>query len=461
VSLRTKIVAALVVLSFVATGAIGLLAYRATSRGLSSQVDQSVTASSVDLARRVANRGGPDRGRDDGRGPDRGNQPPVPPIFTRPGDEQFGLLRAQYLSSQGRIVGAPDVDALPVSAADLQMAAQDAPAMTSLRNITVGGDEYRMATTSVGQGKGAVQVARTLDENELLLNRLRNRIFVAVLLVVAAAAGAGWFIATSLTDRLRRLTGVAEEVAGTGRLDVEVPAVGDDEAGRLGGALNEMLASLRQAEDDQQRLVQDAGHELKTPLTSLRTNVDVLARYPDLPAEQRTRLLEDLEGETRELTELVNELVALANGRRLDEALQQVALVDVVTPVVERARRRTGREITLVVDGSVRTVRAAALERAVSNLVDNAAKFDISGSPVEVEVAGGRVTVRDRGPGIDPLEGERLFDRFYRSDAARSQPGSGLGLAIVADVVRQHGGTVFAQPRPGGGAEMGFVLPPT
>jgi two-component system sensor histidine kinase MprB len=109
----------------------------------------------------------------------------------------------------------------------------------------------------------------------------------------------------------------------------------------------------------------------------------------------------------------------------------------------------------------VRTVRVAALERAVSNLVDNAAKFDTSGGPVEVEVVAGRVTVRDRGPGIDPAEGERLFDRFYRSDAARSQPGSGLGLAIVADVVRQHGGTVFAQPRPGGGADMGFVLPPT
>ena len=348
-----------------------------------------------------------------------------------------------------------------MSAADLQLAAQEAEGITTLRNITVAGDEYRMATTSVGRGRGAVQVARTLDENEQLLRQLRNRVLLAVLFVVAAAAAAGWFIATSLTDRLRRLTGVAEEVAGTGRLDVDVPAVGDDEAGRLGGALNEMLASLRQAEDDQQRLVQDAGHELKTPLTSLRTNVDVLARYPDLPADQRTRLLEDLEGETRELTELVNELVALANGRRLDEAPQQVPLTDVVAPVVERARRRTGREVVLAADGSVRTVRAAALERAVSNLVDNAAKFDTSGGPVEVEVADGRVTVRDRGPGIDPAEGDRLFDRFYRSDAARSQPGSGLGLAIVADVVRQHGGTVFARSRPGGGAEMGFVLPPS
>ena len=458
-SLRTKIVAALVVLSFVATGAIGALAYRATSRGLSTQVDQSVTATSVDLARRVEGRRGPDGNRDD-RDRDRGPSP-VPPVFSRPGDEQFGLLRAQFVSSRGRIVGAPDVDPLPVSAADLRVAVAQEAGLTVLRDVEVGDDDYRMATTSVGDGRGAVQVARALDENEALLERLRNRVLLAVGLVVAAAAAAGWVIATSLTDRLRRLTGVAEEVAGTGRLDVEVPAVGDDEAGRLGGALNDMLASLRQAEDDQQRLVQDAGHELKTPLTSLRTNVDVLARYPDLPADQRTRLLEDLEGETRELTELVNELVALANGRRLDEVPRQVPLADVVAPVVERAQRRTGRTITLTADGTVRTVRVAALERAVSNLVDNATKFDTSGGPVEVEVTAGTVTVRDRGPGIDPAEGDRLFDRFYRSDAARSQPGSGLGLAIVADVVRQHGGTVFARPRPGGGAEVGLVLPPT
>ncbi|MFM7063561.1 MAG: ATP-binding protein [Actinomycetes bacterium] len=456
-SLRTKIVAALVLLSFVATGAIGALSYRATSRGLSSQVDQSVTATSVDLARRVAARRGPGGDRDDrDRGPG-----PVPPIFSRPGDERFGLLRTQFVSARGRVVGAPDAARLPVDDEDLEVAAQLLPGRTQLRDVEVDDDDYRMATTSVGRGRGAVQVARSLDENQELLDRLRNRILLSVLVVVLAAAAAGWIIATSLTDRLRRLTGVAEEVAGTGRLDVEVPAVGEDGAGRLAGALNEMLASLRQAEDDQQRLVQDAGHELKTPLTSLRTNVDVLSRYPDLPADQRTRLLQDLEGETRELTDLVNELVALANGRRLDEAPQRVRLGDVAAPVVERARRRTGREITLVADGTERTVRVAAIERAVSNLVDNATKFDASDGPVEVEVVGGRLTVRDRGPGIDPSEGTRLFDRFYRSDAARSQPGSGLGLAIVADVVRRHGGTVFAQPREGGGAEVGFVLPPS
>jgi len=211
VSLRTKIVAALVVLSFVATGAIGALAYRATSRGLSAQIDQSVTASSVDLARRVADRRGPgDRG---DRDQDRGAPAPVPPIFSRPGDEQFGLLRAQFVSSQGRVVGAPDVEALPVTAADLQLAAQDVEGLTALRDVTVAGDEYRMATTSVGRGRGAVQVARTLDENQGLLRQLRNRILLAVLVVVGAAAAAGWFIAGSLTDRLRRLTGVAEEVA--------------------------------------------------------------------------------------------------------------------------------------------------------------------------------------------------------------------------------------------------------
>jgi two-component system sensor histidine kinase MprB len=278
--------------------------------------------------------------------------------------------------------------------------------------------------------------------------------------VVAAAAAVGWFIATGLTDRLRRLTGVAEEVAGTGRLDVDVPVTGDDEAGRLGVAINEMLASLRRAEDDQQRLVQDAGHELKTPLTSLRANVSVLARHPDLDPDERERLVADLEGETRELTHLVNEVVARANGRRSDAPAVEVRLGDVVGPVVERAQRRTGRDVRLEADATVRTVEVAGVERAVSNLIDNAAKFDTSGGPIEVRVTDGCVEVLDRGPGIDPVEGDRLFDRFYRSEQARSRPGSGLGLAIVADVVRRHGGSVFARPRDGGGAVVGFDLPP-
>ena len=454
-SLRLKIVLALVVLSVATTGAIGLFALRSTAQGVRTEVDRSLSDTGDELVRRVA--GPPDRDGERFRQP----RPGLPGLFTRSLDDRTGeVLRVQYVGPAGRVLAATDRAPLPVAATDLTVAGAGAPGVRSFRDVTVDGVPHRLLTESVGRSAGAVQVARSLEEGARLLASLRNRVLLAVLAVVALAAGAGWFVAAGLTDRLRRLTGVAEEVAGTGRLDVEVPVGGADEAGRLGVALNEMLATLRRAEDDQQRLVQDAGHELKTPLTSLRANVAVLARHPDLGPEERERLVADLESETRELTHLVDEVVMLANGRRNDEGPVEVVLRDVVAPVVERARRRTGRDVHLDADDTVRTVEVAGIERAVSNLVDNAAKFDDTGGPIEVHVVAGRVEVLDRGPGIDPAEGDRLFDRFYRSEQARSRPGSGLGLAIVADVVRRHGGTVFARPRDGGGAVVGFDLPP-
>jgi two-component system, OmpR family, sensor histidine kinase MprB len=116
--------------------------------------------------------------------------------------------------------------------------------------------------------------------------------------------------------------------------------------------------------------------------------------------------------------------------------------------------------VTVQRDETVVSGRAAAIERAVGNLVDNALKFDDeSTEPVEVVQRGGRVEVRDRGPGIAAADLPHVFDRFYRATAARSRPGSGLGLAIVADVAERHGGSVFADARDGGGAVIGFTLP--
>ncbi|HVH22920.1 MAG TPA: sensor histidine kinase [Pseudonocardia sp.] len=125
----------------------------------------------------------------------------------------------------------------------------------------------------------------------------------------------------------------------------------------------------------------------------------------------------------------------------------------------DRVQRRTGRTIRVVPDTGVVHGRPQALERAVGNLLENAAKFDEDGTePIELHVQCGTVTVADRGTGIDPADADRVFDRFYRADTARGRPGSGLGLAIVRDVAEAHGGSVFARPRPGGGAEVGFTV---
>ncbi|MEY2522444.1 MAG: two-component system, OmpR family, sensor histidine kinase MprB, partial [Ilumatobacteraceae bacterium] len=182
-----------------------------------------------------------------------------------------------------------------------------------------------------------------------------------------------------------------------------------------------------------------------------------------LAPEARQQLVADLDSETKELTALVNELVELATDRRDDEPAQECDLAALCEQAAARVRRRTGREITVVGDGSLVSCRPSAIDRAVINLIDNAAKFSAAGSSsasvIEVDVKQGRVAVSDRGPGIPVDDLTHIFDRFYRSIGSRSLPGSGLGLAIVRDIVESHGGTVFAVAREGGGSTVGFTLP--
>jgi two-component system sensor histidine kinase MprB len=323
-------------------------------------------------------------------------------------------------------------------------------------DVSIDGEPYRMLTVAITDG-GAVQFARSLQETEDVLGRIRNQTLLIVVGLSVLAALVGIVIAQQVTRRLVRLTDAASAVASSGDLELQVPVEGRDETGRLGTAFNGMLASLARSKKAQQQLVQDAGHELRTPLTSLRTNVRVMQRFEELSPASRAQLLADLDSETKELTAMVNELVELATDRRDEEQPAPLELGAVVDIVVDRARRRSGREIFVVGDRSPVVVRPQAVERAVSNLVENALKF--SDGTVEVTVHLGSVQVSDRGPGIAEADLERLFDRFYRSDAARALPGSGLGLAIVRDMADAHGGTVMARNRDGGGATIGFQLP--
>lgn len=305
---------------------------------------------------------------------------------------------------------------------------------------------------------GVMQVGRMLNENDRVLDDLRARTIWVVALVTAATAAVGWLTARTVTAPLKRLTRAATDVERSGRLDVDVPVSGRDEVGQLGTAFNGMLGALAASRADQQRLVEDAGHELRTPLTSVRTNLAVLRRHPDLDPATRQRVLDDLEVETEELVALVEEVVALARGVTEDAPAEPFVLADVARAVAGRAQRRHGRPIVVHADGSEVEAPPAAVERAISNLVDNAAKFDETGGPIDVVVADGAVVVHDRGPGIALEDRERVFDRFYRAEAARALPGSGLGLSIVREVAERNGGSVHLAERPGGGASVGFTL---
>ena len=451
-SLRLKIVLALTLLACGATAAIGFVSYRSTQHELEETVDKSLDAAARSVQGR-AELGQPDGDDDDlgGGGPNNG----------RPGHEErprsFEQVLYQVIDSSGTVLLAGQSYQLPVSDRDVAVAAATDPNERVRYDVEIDGEPYRVLT--VKSEFGAVQLARSLQESQKSAERILGSTLLSVAVVALLSALLGWLIARQVTRRLSRLTVAAGEVANTGRFDVDVPVDGADETGQLGRAFSGMLAALSASKREQHQLVQDAGHELRTPLTSLRTNVSVLRRrYEQLSPDSREQLLQDLDSETRELTDLVNELVELATDRRDDEAVQPVRLADVAERAAARARRRFGRDVIVTADETMIEGRPNGLERATQNLIDNACKFAPDG-PIEVSIARGVVRVRDHGPGLVADDIPHLFDRFYRSVEMRSKPGSGLGLSIVKSVVEQHGGTVHAGNAPGGGAELGFTLP--
>jgi two-component system sensor histidine kinase MprB len=372
-------------------------------------------------------------------------------------------LIAQRIAPDGTVtpLGGRSVT-LPVRDTDRALASGTVRGATSTTEVAIGDDTrvvaYRVLTTTLGEGRGAVQVGIDIDLSRQVLSGLAKEITLLALLVTVVAAGLGWLLARRIARRLVRLTAIAEDVSAAGPGAGDVPVEGRDEVARLSSSFNKMLRRLAESREAQERLIQDAAHELRTPLTSLRTNASVLRRIDRLDPESRGRLLADVEGETLELSHLVEELITLALARRTDEEDDEVDLAAVVRAAADRTRRRTGREIRIGSDGTRVRGQRHALERAVGNLLENAAKFDAGTAPIDVGVRRGTITVLDRGPGLAACDVDRVFDRFYRADAARSLPGSGLGLAIVADIAEAHDGTAFAGNRPGGGATIGITI---
>ena len=327
-----------------------------------------------------------------------------------------------------------------------------------LETVSVGGLRLRLMTVQAADGV-FVQVARPLAEVDSAVEDLRQRVLLFGFLAVTAAAAGAWFLAGRAVRPIVRLTRTVEDIAATGELDGEVEGSGPGEVGRLARSFRTMLGALATSRRQQRRLVMDASHELRTPLTSLRTNVDLLRRSDELPVADRASVLDDVDAELGELTDLVSELVDLAADVQAGEDLELIDVVEVVEPVLERARRRSGRDIALRVERGVPVEgRPEALARAVRNLVDNAVKFS-PGGLVEVVIDGGSVTVHDAGPGIPEADRERVFERFHRLEDDRDEPGSGLGLAIVRHVAEAHGGTAWAGDSPLGGAAVGLRIP--
>ena len=299
-----------------------------------------------------------------------------------------------------------------------------------------------------------MQVARPLTEVDHSLRDILLVLAVVAAAGVALAAALGALVARAALAPIRRFTRRTEEIAGNPDPVERIAVKGDDELARLARSFNATLDALERSVEAQRHLVADASHELRTPIASLRANIQTLEDSDRLPEHERAALRADIIAELDELTALVGDVVELARGSKPGRVLDDVHVDRIVASQVERAQGRGGVDVAFHAELEPTVVRGEPdrVNRAVANLLDNAVKWSPPGGEVELGLRGGTLTVRDHGPGFGHDDLPHVFERFYRAEDSRGMPGSGLGLAIVRQAAEAHGGSVEAANAPGGGA---------
>ena len=441
-------------LAFLAAAAVGvaivlvsLVCYMVVRSQLRGQVDNALTAQATAVHQAGIRAIGNDNA-----------VPALPP-------SAGGPAYAQIITSSGASVYNFGGVALPVSASIMSVAQGRAGAQMS--DVAVDGTQLRLLVFGV-QG-GAVELARPLGQVDSVLSNLRLILLLLCAGGIALAAMLGRLAARRVLAPLAEVAQAAEHISETEDLTTRIQVRADDEVGQLATRFNSMLDRLetsRAAVDEsvraQRQLVADASHELRTPVTSLRTNVEVLLQGGALSDEDRERLLSDVVEQSEELSALVGDLIELARGDQPIESPDDVRLDGIVEEAVDRARRNApGIEFEAQLEPVVVDGVPERLLRAVNNLLDNAARHTHAGTSVEVRVDATGVRVRDHGDGVDPQDLPHVFDRFYRGVNSRGRQGSGLGLAIVRQVAEQHGGSVTATNARDGGAIFDLRLPTT
>jgi two-component system, OmpR family, sensor histidine kinase MprB len=347
----------------------------------------------------------------------------------------------------------------PISGAELQVARGQLS--HTFRTLSIDGVDYRAVTVH-----SAANDALMFTQSQESIESTIDRVGLVLLLVggggIIAAAVIGLAVARSALRPVRQLSEAAEYIARTDQLN-PIPVTGDDELASLAASFNSMLAALEGSRYRQRRLVADAGHELRTPLTSLRTNLELLAQADKrggMAESSRQEIFEDVTAQVEELSTLVGDLVELAREEPLSRTPEPLDLADIVARAVDRVRRRAP---SVAFDSRVSSWwvvgEAQILERAVTNLLDNAAKWSPAGGTVWISLYRGELTVTDEGPGVAEADMPLIFERFYRASDARMMPGSGLGLSIVRQAAERHGGSVRAANRRPRGAMFTMTLP--
>jgi two-component system sensor histidine kinase MprB len=360
----------------------------------------------------------------------------------------------QFVSRAGTVEvpgGQGSSRAIPLSATDRAIAGSGRG--RALADRTVRGTDLRVLTLGTG-ARGAVMIARPLTEVNDELSGVLLILGIVGVVGIAIAAALGALVARAALAPIVRFTQRTERL--TGDLDVSqrLEVEGRDELGRLAESFNTTLDALERSVEAQRHLVADASHELRTPIASLRANIQILQDAERLAPEDREGLRGDIIEELDELTALVGDVVELARGANGGGVRGDVRLDEIVGEAVERNRRRGELRFEVDVERTVVRGDASRINRAVSNVLDNARKWSPRGGAVEVDVHGGVLTVRDHGAGFAEADLPHVFERFYRAPGARKLPGSGLGLAIVRQAAEAHGGWVEAANAPDGGARL-------
>jgi two-component system, OmpR family, sensor kinase len=373
----------------------------------------------------------------------------APAVLTMPGALESPVsgrqIVVEVLDARGRIVARSlTLGARLLPSEDPLARSARVSGATGFENVDLDGRLFRIFAAPIPlsgpAGGGAVLVASDTTD----ISRTTDHLAFVVVLIGVGVALLAALVAAGLTRRglrpLRRLAAAAGEIERTADPSRRLPGGGpQDEVGQLTGVLNRMLASLEAARAGERRFLADASHELRTPVTTLLGNVEYAARHG-----ASAEVLEELVRDARRLARLVDDLLVLERAGSVGSPVGEV--VDVAGVVRSVLAGHDGRVVATRVDPAFASGDAGELARALENLVENALVHGPGDGSVTVSVvsAGDRVllTVRDEGPGPDPDDVQRLFERFWRGPDASARPGSGLGLSIVAAIAERHGGAV-------------------
>jgi len=452
VTLRTRMAAVAGLAVALTVVALAIALYGAARSTLRDQIDSALRDRAAQVQNAQGHRDGPG-GNPGGGDFDDGGPPPNP----------FGDAagKVQYVSPRGVVVSSTTSGSpLPVGTRAKQLAAGGTGSFFS--DAHVSGVHLRVLTVGLG-ARGAAQVARPLTEVDRALRQLLVVLLVVGGIGILVAAALGFVVARAALAPVSRFTRRTEALTANPDLSQRLEIHGQDELARLARSFNATLDALERSAEAQRHLVADASHELRTPIASLRANIQVLQDADQLPEADRESLRADIIAELDELTALVGDVVELARGSKPSDVVDDVRIDQIVRALVERAERRAGDGVTLRVSlqPTVVSGEPERISRAISNLLGNAHKWSPPGGVIEIDLVDGSLTVRDHGPGFEEADLPHIFDRFYRADSARGMPGSGLGLAIVRQAAEAHGGSVGAANAAGGGAVVTVSFGPS